>query len=229
MRSAISTAAAPEAAIPHSGQTIPSSREETAEPLAVFREVDSLERRAENRETCSLDRARKLERCLPAELDDDALGLLTAAHREHARCIEGLEVQAVGRVVVGGHRLRVAVDHHRLVAERAEGLHGVDAAVVELDALPDAIGARAENDDARRGPGRAEPRRARPRSHRSSSRRRRPRRRTSRSAGRPVRRRPVAPLPARAPRARARTTDAGCRATTRTALRVRASPSRTPR
>ena len=55
---------------------------------------------------------------------------------------ERLEVQAVGRVVVGRHGLRVAVDHHRLEAGVAQGEAGVDAAVVELDALADAVRAR---------------------------------------------------------------------------------------
>src|SRR6478609_8937192 len=49
---------------------------------------------------------------------------------------------AVGGVVVGGDRLRVAVDHHGLVAGVAQREGGVDAGVVELDALADAVGAR---------------------------------------------------------------------------------------
>src|SRR4029079_13028550 len=40
--------------------------------------------------------------------------------------------------------LGIAVDHHRRVALRAIAAHGLHAAVVELDALPDAVGARAE-------------------------------------------------------------------------------------
>ena len=47
--------------------------------------------------------------------------------------------QPVGRVVVRRDRLGVAVDHHGLVAERAERLRRVDAAVVELDPLADAV------------------------------------------------------------------------------------------
>src|SRR5205085_6422083 len=47
----------------------------------------------------------------------------------------------------GGDRLRVAVDHDSLVAEPAEALRGVDAAVVELDPLSDPVRARAEDHD----------------------------------------------------------------------------------
>ena len=122
--------------------------QQASEPLAVLREVDRLERRAEDRVAGRLDRARQLQRGLTAELDDDALGLLAFADGEHGGRVERLEVQAVGGVVVGRHRLRVAVDHDRLVAERAERLHGVHAAVVELDPLADAVRAGAEDDDA---------------------------------------------------------------------------------
>ena len=58
---------------------------------------------------------------------------------------ERLEVEAVGGVVVGRHGLRVAVEHHRLVARVGEGEAGVHAAVVELDALPDAVRPGAED------------------------------------------------------------------------------------
>src|SRR5690606_9969081 len=58
-----------------------------------------------------------------------------------------LEVQAVGGVVVGGHGFRVAVDHDGLVPALAPRERRVHAAVVELDALADAVGATAENHD----------------------------------------------------------------------------------
>src|SRR5439155_5235844 len=96
----------------------------------------------------------ELERRLPAELDDDASGPLALEHREHGLRVERLEVEAVGRVVVRRDRLRVAVDHDGLVPQRAEALRRVYAAVVELDALPDPVRARSEDDD---GPARLRP------------------------------------------------------------------------
>src|SRR4051794_40339900 len=60
---------------------------------------------------------------------------------------EGLEEEQVTGVVVGGDSLGVAVDHDRLEAEFLGGEGGLDAAVVELDALADAVGPAAENDD----------------------------------------------------------------------------------
>ena len=58
-----------------------------------------------------------------------------------------LEVQAIDGVVVGRDRLRVAVDHDRLEPLLAQREGGVAAAVVELDALPDAVRAAAEDHD----------------------------------------------------------------------------------
>ena len=83
--------------------------------------------------------------------------LLDLDDREHVLERERLEVEAVGGVVVGGDRLGVAVDHHRVAAGLAHGHGGVHAAVVELDPLPDAVRARS------RGSRPTGARRARPR------------------------------------------------------------------
>ena len=63
-------------------------------------------------------------------------------HVGHVLVGQRLEVEAVRGVVVGRDRLGVAVDHHRLVAGVAQRHGGVHAAVVELDALADAVRAR---------------------------------------------------------------------------------------
>ena len=56
-----------------------------------------------------------------------------------------LKVQTVAGVEVGGHGFGVAVDHNRFKARFAQGERGVNAAVVKLDALTDAVRAAAEN------------------------------------------------------------------------------------
>ena len=73
--------------------------------------------------------------------------LLDAQDLEHVLGGQRLEIEPVGGVVVGAHRLRVAVDHDRLVARFGQREAGVDAAIVELDALPDAVRPAAEDDD----------------------------------------------------------------------------------
>src|SRR6188472_4434327 len=104
---------------------------------------------AEDAIAARLDVPREPERGLAAELRHDADRSLPVEYREHLLRGERLEVEAVGGVVVRRDGLRVAVDHHGFVAEPAKRLHGVHAAVVELDPLADAIRARAEDHDAR--------------------------------------------------------------------------------
>ena len=93
------------------------------------------------------ERHGELERRLAAELHDHAVGLLRSHDVQHVLERQRLEVQLVRRVVVGRDRLRVAVDHDRLVARLAQGERGVHAAVVELDPLADAVGTAAEDHD----------------------------------------------------------------------------------
>ena len=132
---------------PLGGWATPSSRVIGLEAPAVLREVDRLGRGAEDPHALALEPARQPERRLPAELHDHADRLLDVHDLEHVLERERLEVERVGDVEVGGDRLRVRVDHHRAVAELAEGHRRADAAVVELDPLPDAVGAAAQDDD----------------------------------------------------------------------------------
>ena len=75
-----------------------------------------------------LERHRELERRLAPELDDHAQRPLPLDDVEDVLEGQRLEVEAVGGVVVGGHRLGVAVDHDGLDARLAEGEGGVHAA-----------------------------------------------------------------------------------------------------
>ena len=85
-----------------------------------------------------------------AEAQDDAdegAGLRFRVHDlEHVLERERLEVEPVGGVVIGRHRLGIAIDHDGLVAGRAQRHRRVHARVVELDPLADAVRAAAEND-----------------------------------------------------------------------------------
>ena len=184
MRSAISTAPSGLVGDPPLRAAHPELVQEPAEALTVLGEIDRLVRRSEHLEAGRLDRSRELQRRLAAELDHDPFGLLALADGEHRLDVERLEVEPVGGVVVGRDRLRVAVDHHRLVAERAEALGGVDAAVVELDPLADPVRAGAEDHDARLGRRRQRLVGLSRGSSSSSSSRPRPRRRRSRRGGR---------------------------------------------
>ncbi len=115
--------------------------------LAVFGQPDRGGRGAQDRDARGLQPFGQVERRLPAELHDDARRPLALDHVQHMLQRQRLEVEPVGGVVVGGDRLRVAVDHDRLVAHLRQREGRLAAAVVELDALPDAVRAAAQDED----------------------------------------------------------------------------------
>ena len=131
--------------------------EQALELVAVFGEIDRIDRGAENGNAGVLQRLGQFERGLAAELHDHALErprlLLLGQDLQHVLAGQRLEIKPVRCVVVGGNRLRIAVDHDGFIAGVAERETGVAAAIVEFDALPDAVWPAPENDDfsARRG------------------------------------------------------------------------------
>ena len=120
-----------------------------AEQLTVLGQINRFGRSAQNRDAGGLETRGKGQRGLPTKLDDDALDrthlLLGFVDFDHVFEGQRFEIQPVGHVVIGGHGLRVAVDHDRVVV-LAELLHCVHAGVVELDALSDAVGPGTKDD-----------------------------------------------------------------------------------
>ena len=121
--------------------------EHLLEAFPVLGAVDHVRAGADDGHAVGFQVARQLERRLAAELHDDSVRTLHFHDLQHVFQGERLKVQAVGGVVVGGYRLRVAVDHDGLVAVLAQGEGGVDAAVVEFDALADTVGPAAQHHD----------------------------------------------------------------------------------
>ena len=95
----------------------------------------------------AFQRQRQRERRLTAELHDHAVRFLGIVDVQHLFERQRLEVQAVAGVVIRGDSLRIAVHHDRLVPEILQRERRVAAAVIELDSLPDAVRAAAENHD----------------------------------------------------------------------------------
>ncbi len=129
--------------------------EHLGERATLLGELDRGGLRADDRHVRRLEARGQAQRRLAAELHDDAddrTGLLLGVHDlEDVLERQRLEVEPVGGVVVGRDGLGVAVDHDRLVADLGQRQRGVDARVVELDALPDAVGPAAEDQDRRLG------------------------------------------------------------------------------
>ena len=133
----------------------PGGGEHLAERPAVLGQVDRLGARADDRDAGVLQLLREAQRRLAAELHEHADELAAALPRrlllgrddlEDVLDGERLEVEAVAGVVVGRDRLGVAVDHHGLEAGLGERERRVDAGVVELDALADAVRPAAEDE-----------------------------------------------------------------------------------
>src|SRR5699024_5469068 len=125
--------------------------QDLAELATVLGQVDGLRGGTDNWHTSVGEALRQAQSGLATELnehDRDSAGLGFPPVGPHD-VLEGQrhEVQAIGGVVVGGDGLRVAVDHHGLVANAGELEGRVDAGVVELDTLADAVRAGAQDDD----------------------------------------------------------------------------------
>ena len=121
--------------------------DELLEVVAILGAVDVVRRRADHVRARRAQLLRKVERGLPAELHDHAVAAFAVVDLHHVFERERFEVEAVGCIVVRRDRLRVRVHHDDLEAPLPQRERGVAAAVVELDALADAVGAAAEHHD----------------------------------------------------------------------------------
>ena len=74
-------------------------------------------------------------------------GLLDVDDVQHILGGQGLEVQPVAGVEVGGDGLRVVVDDDHVIAQLFQGLDTVDGAVIKFNALADPNGAGPQDDD----------------------------------------------------------------------------------
>ena len=108
--------------------------------LAVFGKVNRVYRGSPNRRARFGQRMSNVKRGLPAELHQYAVGLFTVNDVQHIFGSERLKVKAVCGVVVGADGFWIAIDHDGLIAHLAQGKAGMDATVVKLNPLPNAVG-----------------------------------------------------------------------------------------
>ncbi|MPN22309.1 hypothetical protein SDC9_169692 [bioreactor metagenome] len=91
----------------------------------------------------------QLDGRLPAKCHHDPHRLFYRQTAAHIFGRQRLKIQPVGGVIVGRNRFGVVVDDDDLVPHLAQAPHAVHRAVVELDALADAVGAAAQHHDDR--------------------------------------------------------------------------------
>ena len=119
----------------------PEPVEQFAKLLPILRHLDRVDTGADDRQAGGKERPGEVQRRLSTKLHDYAVGLDAVGDVEHVLAGERLEEEHVARVVVGTHGLGVRVDHHALDPHLTEREARVAAAIVELDALPDPVGA----------------------------------------------------------------------------------------
>jgi len=90
-------------------------------------------------------RAARFSGVWPPNWTIGGVALLALVDIEHVLEGEGLEEELVARVVVGGNGLGIRVHHDGLKSFLLQREGGMDAAVVEFDALADAVGTAAED------------------------------------------------------------------------------------
>src|SRR5690606_16057344 len=117
------------------------------EAFAVFGTVDRVRAGTDDRYAVGFEIARQFQRRLAAKLHDHAFRLFLGDDFEHIFKRHRLEIEPVGGVVIGRHGLRVAIDHNGLVTVFAHSQRGVYAAVIEFDALADAVRAATQHQD----------------------------------------------------------------------------------
>ncbi len=115
--------------------------------------MDRARGRPDDRDVGGGERRRDTQRSLTAKLNDHpdqrAGPALGVDDLQDVLDGERLHIEPVGGVVVGGHRLRVTVDHDRLVTGGRQRHHRVAAGVVELDALSDPVRPATQNNHPR--------------------------------------------------------------------------------
>src|SRR6516225_10171513 len=91
----------------------------------------------------------ELERCLPAELNDDPMQMSARAldvdDLERILGRKRLEIEPIGGVVIGRDRFGIAVDHDGLITAVPERKGCMAAAIVELDSLADPVRSPAQD------------------------------------------------------------------------------------
>ena len=113
----------------------------------VLGHVDAVGGGAQNGDALLVQELRQGDGGLAAEGHHHTHGVLHFNDPHHILRGEGLKVQPVGGVIVGGDGLRVVVDDDHVIAQLFQGLDTVDGAVIKFNALADPNGAGPQDDD----------------------------------------------------------------------------------
>ena len=118
------------------------------EAVAVLCQVNCLWLSTHDRNAGVLEGACQLDWRLAAKGNNDAFWLLNLNNVHDIFKGQRLEIESIRGVIVCRDRLRVAVNHDRLIALLAKSVGSMDAAVVKLNALTNTVRTSGKNHDA---------------------------------------------------------------------------------
>ena len=121
--------------------------EHVAETTTVFGDVHAVEGGTDDANAFVVELFREFEGRLSTELNDDTFRLLVFDDLPEMFPEHRLEIELIGHIEVGRYGFGVTVYHDGLITAFLDGQQSVHAAIVEFDALPDAVGTAAEHDD----------------------------------------------------------------------------------
>ena len=121
--------------------------QEFLKTLAILGQVDRIGRRADDRYAIALQIQRKLERRLTAVLHDHTRWLFYMDDFQYIFQRHRLEIQTIRGVVVGRNRFGITVDHDGFITVIAQRQCRMNAAVVKLNALSNAVRSTADHHD----------------------------------------------------------------------------------
>ena len=114
-----------------------------AKPIPVLGQIDGVRRSPDDFDPGFGQFICNVKRSLSPELHNDTFRLLFFVNAQHILYCKRLKVEFIGRVIVGGYGLGIAVDHNGLKTLIAKSKGSVYAAVVKLNPLPYPVGATA--------------------------------------------------------------------------------------
>ncbi|OPZ85785.1 MAG: hypothetical protein BWY75_02334 [bacterium ADurb.Bin425] len=117
----------------------PQSLDKLTKSFAVFGHIYTLGAGAEYLIASAFQSFSQFQRCLPAQLHNNAFGFFNFSDIRNIFQSEGFEIESVRDVIISGDCLWVRVDHYRFKAQVAQGEAGMDTAIVKFDALTDAV------------------------------------------------------------------------------------------
>ena len=88
---------------------------------------------------CFFQFSRNIERCLSAELNDNAQRFFFLINAQDIFDSQRFEIEFVRGIIISGNCFRIAVDHDGLITHVPQGKSGMNAAIIKFNTLADTV------------------------------------------------------------------------------------------